>query len=189
VTPNGIPDHLPTPTGTRLPLPRSRHAGWWSDPGKSHPLAVRYHDGTDWTDFVCLVVRTHVGPIERIPLTPGSDAESPGSGGRPGEADAAHVTSLVWFIGLAFFAACLLMISTALPREGAAFDWLHRVGLLLLICLTASYGMRDLRAVVLGEGSDERPADRWLGVLIAVTVPALIIVTNWEGVLDALWLR
>lgn len=65
-----IPTDLPTPTGARLPLPRSRRAGWWLDPAKSHDLAVRYYDGTQWTEFVCLVARTNVGPIKRIPLPP-----------------------------------------------------------------------------------------------------------------------
>lgn len=68
MTAGEIPKDLPEPTGSRLPLPSPRRAGWWKDPARSHPMAVRYHDGAGWTEFVCLVGRTVVTPIERIPL-------------------------------------------------------------------------------------------------------------------------
>jgi hypothetical protein len=63
-----IPKDLPPPSGLRLTLPKSAPAGWWKDPAQSHVFAVRYHDGNEWTDFVCVVVRTSIGPVERIPL-------------------------------------------------------------------------------------------------------------------------
>jgi hypothetical protein len=34
-----IPEDSPSATDTRLPLPKSRCAGWWKDPARSHDLA------------------------------------------------------------------------------------------------------------------------------------------------------
>ena len=112
MTADGIPTDLPTPTGARLPLPNSRRAGWWSDPAKSDPMAVRYHDGTRRTEFVCLAGRTVVTPIERVPLPPDiADDEGAGFTNEAKVAQPAHVTSLIRYVAVAFIGLCFLTVS------------------------------------------------------------------------------
>lgn len=47
----------------------------------------------------------------------------------------AHVTSLIWYIALAFTGACLIWISASFDRPSAAYAWSNRVGVFLLLGL------------------------------------------------------
>lgn len=191
MTADDIPADLPTPTGLRLPLPSPRRAGWWKDPAKSHSMAVRYHDGTRWTEFVCNAARTIVTPIERIPLPPdiADDVGEKDVGKEAKGSESAHVTSLIRYIALAFISVCFLGVSDLVPRDSTAFDWTNRIGALLLLALTVRYGIKDLWATLTGRRSGLSWVERWAVVLVSIIIPAVLVLKLWDRLLDALWLK
>jgi hypothetical protein len=66
--PEEIPNWLPKPPGMRFPPPVPVEEGWWEDPAHIDDLALRYHDGTKWTEFVCLVGWRMKGSVVRSPM-------------------------------------------------------------------------------------------------------------------------
>lgn len=66
---------LPNPPRLPRPMPDPPRAGWWVSPG-ADPRVVRYHDGNDWTEFVCRLGLRGSGEIERSPLAT-KDTTSP----------------------------------------------------------------------------------------------------------------
>lgn len=60
-------DQLPEPPRLPKPMPNGGKEGWWIGIG-GDPRRLRYHDGTDWTTFVCQLRLRGPGEIERDPL-------------------------------------------------------------------------------------------------------------------------
>lgn len=60
-------DSLPDPPRLPRPLPDPPRAGWWLSPG-ADPRVVRYHDGGDWTEFICRLGLRGPGAIEHSPI-------------------------------------------------------------------------------------------------------------------------
>ena len=57
----------------RFPPPNPIKPGWWKDPLHTDDLALRYHDGTNWTDYICLVGWRFKGPIQYSPMPRSED--------------------------------------------------------------------------------------------------------------------
>lgn len=60
-------ESLPDPPRLPRPLPDPPSEGWWVSPG-ADPRVVRYHNGDDWTEFVCRLGLRGPGPVEHSPI-------------------------------------------------------------------------------------------------------------------------
>ena len=68
-------ERLPKPPRLPRPMPEPPQAGWWLSPGYD-PRVLRYHDGSDWTDFECRLGLRGPGPVmKNTTPAPGTPVE------------------------------------------------------------------------------------------------------------------
>jgi hypothetical protein len=67
-------DALPNPPRLPRPLPDPPREGWWLSPGVD-PRVVRYHDGGDWTEFICRLGLRGPGAIAQSPISAQGSSE------------------------------------------------------------------------------------------------------------------